>query len=276
MTVITNTSPAAWRPDVQGFAPENTIPDALILQTSTVSGVIEGDEPALRVPYVGDIDADFVTEGEPIDVDDPTLGEVIVRTGKVAKVVKLSNEMSLQPNASQLITTAMARAVTMRANEAYISQVAPTDSTEPPGGLLTIPGITDGGTITDSLDALVDAILGVEEANGLATHVIASPSAWASLSKLKVGTDSNATLLGSGHQSTQRMILDLPVLVSSAVPIGELLVIDKHAIVSAVGQVKVARSADAFFVQDSLAARVTWRFGANVVDPKRIAHLTIA
>lgn len=274
--ITTTNSPAAWRPDVQGFPALDTIPDALILLTSTVSGHVEGDEPALRVPYVGDVDADFVSEGQPIDVTDPTLGEVIVRTGKVAKVVKLSNEMNAQPNASRLIMASISRAVTRRANVAYIAQAAPADSTEPPAGLLNIPGITPGGAVGGDLDTLVDAIAGIEEADGEATHIITSPSAWAALSKLKTAVDSNETLLGSGTQSTERTILDLPVLVTSAVPTGQLLVVDRAAIVSAVGDVKVARSSDAFFTQDSLAARVTFRFGANIVDPARIVHMTVA
>jgi hypothetical protein len=40
-----STSAGAWRPDVYTFAPTDVVPDALILQCSTVAGEIEGDEP---------------------------------------------------------------------------------------------------------------------------------------------------------------------------------------------------------------------------------------
>ena len=36
---------------------------ALIMQCSTVSGAIEGDEPSLRVAYVEDDNAEFIAEG---------------------------------------------------------------------------------------------------------------------------------------------------------------------------------------------------------------------
>ena len=56
---------------------------------------------------------------------------------------------------------------------------------------------------------------------------------------------------------------------------GTGLVIDKSAIVSAVGEVMVAQSEHAYFDSDSIALRCTWRFGANVVRPDRIGKFTV-
>lgn len=276
MTATTVTAARAWAPDVTGFAPLDAVPDALILLTSTVAGSVEGDEPSLRVPYVSDGTAELVAEGAVINVDDPDLDEVIVFTTKASKITKMSRELMAQAGSSKLIMTAMRRAVTMKANVAYLTQAAPTGGSTIPAGLLNITGITDGGTIGANLDAVVDAVAGIEATGGTATHVIASPSAWAAIAKKKTGTGSNASLLGAGTEATIRMVEGVPVLVTPAMPADGLLVVDSTAIVSAVGQVLVATSADAFFTADSIAARVTWRFGANVVDPARIVKLTTA
>lgn len=63
-TIRTTDTAAAWSPDVYSYAPADVVPQALILNTSTVSGTIEGDEPSLRVAYVADSEsADYVAEG---------------------------------------------------------------------------------------------------------------------------------------------------------------------------------------------------------------------
>ena len=54
------------------------------------------------------------------------------------------------------------------------------------------------------------------------------------------------------------------------------MVVDKSAIVSAVGAVMVAQSEHAYFSSDSIALRGTWRFGQNIVRPERIGKFTIA
>ena len=65
-TETTVTSAKAWSPDITAYAASDVIPDALVLQCSTVLGHIEGDEPLLRVAYVDDAAADFVAEGNAI------------------------------------------------------------------------------------------------------------------------------------------------------------------------------------------------------------------
>jgi HK97 family phage major capsid protein len=142
--------------------------------------------------------------------------------------------------------------------------------------LLNIPGILTGFDITDDLDGLSDAITAIEENGGQATQIIASPSAWGSLRKVKTGDGRADTLLGAGTSDVEQRLLGIPVITSNAMPAGELLVIDKLAVVSAVGPVMVAVSRDYYFNSDSIALRCTWRFGANLVHPDRVALLTVA
>lgn len=264
----TSTTPAAWSPDLRGFPADETVPDALVLQTSVVAGQIEGDAPALRVPYVADDgQAGFVPEGQPIPESEADLSEVVVRTGKVAVLGRFSREQLEQPDAAALVVASMQRAVVARANEAYLG--SPAD----PAGLLHVPGVVDGGTIGADLDPLAAAVETIETAGGQATHVVAHPSAWGHLARVKAGDGSAVPLLGAGTEAAQRRILGVDVLTTPAMPTGQLLVLDQNAIVSAVGPVRVDRSADAYFAADSIGVRVTFRLGWAAMRPDRIVRL---
>jgi HK97 family phage major capsid protein len=275
-TETTVTSPRAWSPDASSFAPLDVIPEALILVTSTLAGSVEGDAPAVRVAWVDDATADFVAEGAVIPEADPVLAETTVYTGKVSQLVRLSREQWGQDGAAERLSESVARAVVKRANEAYIAQAAPTaPAVTPPAGLLNVSGILNGGAVATSLDKLVDLFATIEGNGGTPTHIVLSPVAWASLRKFKTATGSAAGLLGAGTNDSVKMLLDVPVLVSPAVPAGSGLVIDKTAVVSAAGEVQVATSADAYFTSDSIALRCTWRFGANLVRPNRVGKFTV-
>lgn len=276
-TGTTTTSAKAWAPDVKAFAPQDVIPEALILQTSTRLGNVEGDAQAVRVAWVDDADADHATEGESIDDSDPGLDEVLIYTTKVAQIVTLSREQYGQPGTAGNLARSVARAVTRKANLAYVAEAAPTPpAVNPPAGLLNIGGVLSSfDTITTDLDPLADAVAEIEGADGIPSHILASPSAWGALRKIKLGTAYAATLLGAGTADTEKRLLGIPVLTSPAVPAGKLLVLDRTAIVSAVGALVIATSEHAAFRSDSVLIRATWRFGANVVHPERLAIVTV-
>ncbi|UPG68793.1 phage major capsid protein [Gordonia hongkongensis] len=272
----THDSASAWSPDITAVAPTDAVPDALILNTSTVAGDIEGDAPLVRVQYVDDADASFTAEGEYITEEDPGLSERVVPTGKVTQLIKLSREQWAQPNANELLSASVARAVTKAGNKAYLDQPVPTSpAVTPPAGLLHIPGIINGGAVDEDLDGLVDLLALLATNDSTPSHIVLSPTAWASLRKFKTGADYNTSLLGTGATDAQRFLLDLPVIVTPAAPVDTGLVIDQTAVVSAVGPVMVATSEHAFFGADSIAVRCTWRFGANAVKPDRLGKFTV-
>lgn len=277
MAEFTTNSATAWSPDQYAFAPSDVIPDALILQTSLVVGDIEGDEPVVNVAYVDDDAAGFIPEGETIPEADPALSGVSVTTGKIAQLIRVSREQWVQDGTSGMLSESVQRAIMKAANTAYINQVAPTaPALTPPAGILNIPGIEDGATVGEDLDAIADAITLVEQNGGQASHILAAPDAWNTIRKLKTGTGSNAALLGAGTTDADRRLLDLPVHTSPAVPAGGIIVLDRTAIVSAVGQIRVATSEHLYFGSDSVAIRATWRFGQNLVRPERVVKLTTA
>ncbi|CAJ1495102.1 phage major capsid protein [[Mycobacterium] burgundiense] len=271
-THTTPTSPKAWAPDQTAYVPGDVIPDALLLTTSTVVGSIEGDEPAVRVPFVAnDGTVGFVAEGATIPDADQDFDEVVVLTGKIATLGKYSYETLQQPEAARLVVESLSRNVIRKANAAYLGNAAIADG---PTGLLNIVGITNGGVIGPDLDAVVDAVAGIEAAGGTATHIIAAPDAWASLSKLKRADTSNESLVGAGTVAAERALLSLPVFVTPDMPSHEILVGDRSAIVAAQSLVRLARSEDAYFSADVIGVRLTWRLGWNVMHPDRVAKLS--
>ena len=275
-TETTVTSARAWAPDVSTFTPGDVIPDALVLQTSMVLGNIEGDDPAVRVAYVDDATATFTAEADAIPEADPALSEVLVHTGKVAQLVRLSNEQFRQTGTANALSESVRRAVVNKANSAYLAQAAPTSpAVTPPAGLLNVTGIEDGGAVADNLDALVDLFATIEGNGGEVSHLILAPDAWASLRKFKTATGSAVGILGAGTNDAERMLLDVPVIVTSAMSSGTGLALDRTAVVSAVGPVRVATSEHAYFGTDSVGLRCTFRFGANLVRPDRVGKFTV-
>lgn len=268
-TQTTPTSPKAWAPDVTAYVPGDVIPDALILTHAVVAGSIEGDEPAVRVPFVADDGTvGIVAEGAAIPDAAQDFDEVVIQTDKVAVLGKYSYETLAQPNAAKLVTDSLTRSVTRKANALFLGNAAN------PTGLLNVAGVVNAGSVTADLDPIVDAIAAIEGNGGTATNIVASPTAWAEVSKLKTGTDSNVSIVGAGTESGIRSLLSVPVTVSADMPDGKLLVLDRNSIVAAVSNVRVARSEDAFFANDVVAIRVTFRLGWGVMHPDRLAKLT--
>ena len=172
-TETTVTSSQAWRPDVQGFVPTDVIPDAIILQASTVAGRIEGDQPMLRVPYVDDAAATFVAEGAAIPEADPALSEAVVATGKISQLVRLSREQYTQTGTANLLSESVRRAIVTKANAAFLTQAAPTGgAVTPPAGVSLISGIVSGGAVADDLDVLVDLIATLEGNGAMPSLII--------------------------------------------------------------------------------------------------------
>lgn len=277
MAELTTNSATAWSPDVTAFAPAEAVQNALILNHATQLGTVEGDAPAVRVAYVDDADADFTAEGATIPDSDPALNEVLIYTGKISQLVRLSREQYVQNGTAQEMSASVSRAITKKADQAFIAQAAPTGgSVTPPAGVTNITGIEDGGDVDANLDGLIDLVATLESNGATPSGIILDPQAWATLRKLKTATGSNEGLLGAGTQDAARMLLDLPVTVSAAMSANSGLVVDNTAIVSAVGAVQVATSDQVYFDSDSIAVRATWRLGWNIVKPERVGKFTVA
>lgn len=95
-------------------------------------------------------------------------------------------------------------------------------------------------------------------------------------SKLKTATGSAQSLVGAGTDAPERQLLSVLVTVDRDVTAGSLVVLDKSAVLSAYGNLLVARSEDFYFSSDSVAIRATWRFGAVVADAARVVTIDVA
>lgn len=272
MTFTTH-SPRAFSPD-ETFVAREIVPDALIWQLTTVAGSIEGDAPAVRVPYVSeDPSPGFVAEGQEIDESAPTLDEILVKTGKIATLMRQSNESARSSGeANSVLSASLTRSVITKADAALLGNDA---SAGGPEGLFTLDGIQDGGTLGTNLDEIADAITLIETSGGTATNIVTDPATWGHLRKMKVGTDSNVTLLGDAAVQTERTLYGMPVAVTAAMSPGTILILDRSQVISSVGPIRLEQSEHAYFEQDALGRRVTWRIGWNVVHPERLAKLAV-
>ncbi|MBF6233954.1 phage major capsid protein [Nocardia farcinica] len=275
MAMTTPTSAEAWRPNViSTFDPDDMLKEALIVTASSRAGSVEGDAPSVLVPYVStDPTAGFVPEGDLIPLADPGASQIAITTDKVAVVTRVSRELTTEPGAAERIANSLRRSVTRKADVAFMANVSD------PTGLLAVAGVATagdlGGATDPNLFAVYDAVAAIEDDGGEATHVLINPLDWAELCKLPEATGSNKSLLADVHNAAARSLGGVPVIVHSAVTEGTALVIDKTEIVSAYGQLQLARSDDAFFQHDAVAIRATWRIGWNVVRPARLQKLTI-
>lgn len=274
MTILTTgTADYAWRPDSTYFAPTDAVPSALLLQTSTVAGSIEGDQPAIRVAFVNDSEsADYFDEGEAIDSIEPDLDEVVLHAKRISRLVTLSAQQYRQNETATQVSQSVARDIVQKADHAFLGD----SSSEPSTGLLNVDGVIDGGEVADNLDALVDLIAELEYNGAQPSAIIVDPITWANLRKLKKGGDEiNASLLGAGVTDAQPLLLSLPVLRSRWLPAGTGLVADRSQIVSAVSPVEVAVSEHAAFASHAVLLRATWSVGWTVVRPDRIGRFTV-
>lgn len=276
-TQVTNSLKSLY-PD-QVFVYNEAVPDALIANplVATVAGEIEGDAPRVRVPYIKtDPTSGFVKEGADITDGGGELDEVLISTGKIATVVKQSNESASFETASQLIAAGVSRSIITSADNAFLNNAKndDTDAQNGPVGILNAEGIPATQTTGEGIvNAVADAKAAIGGNGGIPTAIVANYAVEAILRKLKT-TDGRGLLIDP-VEAGELSIHGLPVIVNRAMPDNTLLVVSAGEIVAAVGTVNLAVSTDALFTSDSLIRRATWRIGAKVIHANRLAKLTI-
>lgn len=273
MTMTTDNNKSIY-PDAT-FQPTDVVPDALILKIGTNGGSVEGDAPVVRVPYISSLPTvDFVAEGEAVDPSEPSYDEELINTRKLMLISRQSREAASHPTAASLLASSMATALIRQANRALLAG-SPAES---PGatlpGLAEIEGTQINGGVTANLDAIIDAMTGIETEGGTPSDIIMAPSTWASILKLKAGTGSDIPLIGSPAEMTSRRLYGCPVHVSPDVDADTMLIIDSKALITVASDIAVTVSGDAYFTSDTIARRITWRIGWGMPEPKRLAKIT--
>jgi HK97 family phage major capsid protein len=169
------------------------------------------------------------------------------------------------------------RAIVRRADVAFLAEPAPTGAAVAPmAGVLNAAGIIAApAAIGANLDPLADLIGTLEDNLSVPTAIVVDPQGWAQLRKIEDRRRYNSTLLGAGTEDAPPLLFSLPVYVNPGMTNYSGLVIDRSAIVSAVGSVLIATSEHQYFDSDSVGVRATWRFGQAVVRPTRIGMFAI-
>ncbi|UPW09792.1 phage major capsid protein [Gordonia terrae] len=277
--ITTPNAAPGWRWDqIHFFDADERLSESLYVAATTKGGDIQGDAPAVRVPYIDDADsAGFVAEGAEIPEDDPDLDEALVYTRKIGRIVKLSREQWSQPNAAANIAGSVKNDLIRKMDRALLAQVAPTaPAVAPSAGIVNLTGILEGDPITTNLDPLVDLYAELASNDATPRFLIVDPLAYAFLYKLKTDdSSSNQGLLSPATEAPTSPILGLTTQVSNAMPANSGVLIDPAAIVSAYSQLEIATSDQAYFTSDNIAIRATVRVGHTVVRPQRIGKLTI-
>lgn len=277
-TITTPTTNNAWAPDVQELDPTKVIPDSLLMLCTLKVGQVEGDNVFVRVPRI-DLTNEpaFVAEGQPIEESEPDIDETVIPNGKIGVLVKTSIEQLNQPNATELISQEIGRAMALKVNSALLNQALPVSPAVLPPAGIKAQGTTVATAISGNLDGLVDAVSMIEDLpGGNASHIIASSFAWAELQKLKTATGSNQPLVNpTPVEAFKRSILGIPVLIDSSLAANQLVVLDKNKVQSVYGSVKVSTSEHAFFSSDVIGIKATIRFGAQVTDSLAVQVMTV-
>lgn len=278
MTILTTpVTPESYAPNVVALDPLKIIPNSLLVTATQRVAVVEGDDVFTKVPKLDLTDeVDWVPEGTAIPEADPTPDETVIANGKLGVLVKLSEEQFKQPNVTEIVSQEIGRALATKVNAALLNTPLPTSpAVLPPPGLI-VQGTEVVTPVEDDLDLIVDAIAMIQELpGGEATNVIASPSAWAALSKFKTALNSNQSLLDARVEAAERRLLSVPVTIDSAVPTGKIVILDKRRCLSVYSEIRAATTDQAFWTADVIGVKATIRLGATVTNPLAVQVLTI-
>lgn len=279
MSALITTSPGApnlFSPDRVIFHPVDALGTSLLQLCTTPVVVPYSDRETVRIPHFSDFTpAGFVAEGA--EIPSGELGEedeVTITSRKLAQIHSLSNELADTPDngIEAVLGTSMVNSLIASANTAFLTNVGT------PAGLNTLTGRTEAGALDANLDPFIDAFAVIESEGGNVadTWIIAHPLDWAVIAKLKASTGSNQSLIVSDPANPGTRNIDgIPVYTSRFAERGTITIGDRGNIPSAYSEVVLEADKSALFSFDSVMFRSKHRIGWNVMNPARIATLTI-
>lgn len=250
--------------------------DSVAMRAATVLSTVRNTFhlPVLR----DDVGAAWVAEGAEITPDDATFDEVVVKPSKVGGLTIISRELAddSTPAAATIVGQSIARSIARQVDAAFFGTVA-----DPaPPGLPAQAGVTtvSAGTAFTNLDAFAGALSAAETHGATITAFVANPADALTLATLKITADGNQPLLGvDATNGTQRQILGVPLAVSPAVAAGTVWAIPRERVfIITHGQVRLERSADAYFSSDRVGVRAILRVGYGFPAPSSIVKITLA
>lgn len=277
--LVSADTPISFAPDTVSYQPQELLETALINQVGTMITLPATDRETVRVPHLdGTPPVGFVAEGSEIPLEEAALAEVQLKTKKLAALHQLSNELLAPTQGQRRITEetmyrSLQSGIIQAADKAFV-----TNNDDVLQGLGVMKGITNAGTLGDSLDQFIDAVGQVEAEGGKPDEmfVIGNPLDWAALAKLKTAADSNQPLIQTTSQDDirRRNVAGIPFIGSRYLDKGKIIIGDKSNVLTAATATTLDADTSTLFRYDSTLLRIKLRIGWTVLNPKRIAVIT--
>lgn len=195
----------------------------LVVQAKSIaakaSTVVSTDKQKIGFPlWVADPTVGWYGELDEITPADGDTAEVVVTPTKTAGLTLLSNELvdDSDPSIGDETAQALARQIAKAIDGAYFGNT----TAKGPNGLQSLARaqVVDSGASITNLDAFVDARFAAEAHGANLTHWLMHPDTAKALTKLKVATGSNQSLLQFVEDGIT--VVGLPVLTSTQVDAG--------------------------------------------------------
>lgn len=277
MSVFKTTITKAAFADTNLLPPEEVIKEAVALNTNcaTPTVTIHGDAPRVRIPYVEtDPTAGVVAEGAEITQTSAALNEIEIATHKVALTIPITNEALTYTDATKLVSTSAANAVTNRVDAMFLSAAADS-AAGTPAGLAQLDGLTTE-TVTElkDLSPILTVLSKITDNGGEPSALVMRYSVWARLMAL-TAKDGRPLIAPDVTSSAEPRLFNVPVIFNSYAAADTVLALSAKDIFVSASQVEAATSKDALFTFDSSVMRLVMRFGYGLAHPERIGKVVL-
>jgi len=237
--------------------------------------VFSTDKVKVNFPlWVSDPTVAWYNELDTITATDGTTGEVVVTPSKTAGITRASNELAddTDPAIADQIGAALANQIAEAVDTAWLANT----TAKANNGLLSLTySAVDTGAIASvaSLDPFIDAQFAAEAVGAELTSWVMHPTVAKQLSKIKVQTGSQQTLLQRVEDGL--VVSGLPVFVSPKVDALTLAWgIPKARVVTVIRKrTEVATSKDSGFANDAVDIRAIARVGFAFLQPASVVRL---
>lgn len=261
--------------DTNLLPPEEVIREAIALNPycATPTVAIQGDAPRVRIPYVEtDPTAGIVAEGAEITQTSAALNEIEIATHKVALTIPITNEALTYTDATKLVSTSAANAVTNKVDAMFLSADSAAGT---PAGLAKLDGLTTE-TVTDLKDLapILTVLSKITDNGGDPSALVMRYSVWARLMAL-TAKDGRPLIAPDVTSSAEPRLFNVPVLFNSYAAADTVLALSAKDIFVSASQVEAAVSKDALFTFDSSVMRLVMRFGYGLAHPERIGKVVL-
>lgn len=261
--------------DTNLLQPEEVIREAIALNPycATPTVTIQGDAPRVRIPYVEtDPTAGVVAEGAEITQTSAALNEIEIATHKVALTIPMTNESLTYTDATQLVSTSAANAVTNKVDAMFLSADAAAGA---PAGLAKLDGLTTE-TVTDlkDLSPILNVLSAITDHGAEPSALVMRYSVWARLMAL-TAKDGRPLIAPDVTSSAEPRLFNVPVFFNSYAAADTVLALSAKDVFVSASQVEAAVSKDALFTFDSSVMRLVMRFGYGLAHPERIGKVVL-